>query len=64
MSRKHFVALANAPKAEKPGANWSANKHCQWQLDVNAIANVCARFNSNFKRERFLTACGMEGSHV
>jgi hypothetical protein len=64
MSRKHFKALAEALKAEKPGANWSANKHVQWQLDVNAIAATCARFNGNFKRERFLAACGLEDSHV
>jgi hypothetical protein len=64
MSRKHFRALADALKAEKPGDNWSANKHVQWALDVKAIANTCAQFNSNFKRSRFLTACGMEDSHV
>jgi hypothetical protein len=64
MSRKHFIALAAALKAEKPGGNWCANKHVQWALDVKAIANTCARFNNNFKRERFLTACGLEDSHV
>jgi hypothetical protein len=64
MSRKHFIALAAALKAEKPGANWCANKRVQWALDVKAIANTCARFNCNFKRERFLTACGVEDSHV
>jgi hypothetical protein len=64
MSRKHFIALAAALKAEKPGANWCANKHVQWALAVKAIANTCARFNSNFKRERFLTACGVADSHV
>jgi hypothetical protein len=64
MSRKHFIALAAALKAEKPGANWCVNKHVQWALDVKAVANACARFNGNFKRDRFLTACGVEDSHV
>jgi hypothetical protein len=64
MSRKHFQRLAEALKSEKPAANWCANKHAQWQLDVKAIANVCSSFNPNFKRERFLTACGLEESHV
>jgi hypothetical protein len=64
MSRKHFKALAESLKAEKPGENWNPNKRVQWELDVQAIANTCARFNSNFKRERFLAACGIEDSHV
>jgi hypothetical protein len=62
MSRKHFNALAAALKAEKPGENWSANKHVQWELDVKAIADTCAKFNPNFKLERFLAACGV--AHV
>jgi hypothetical protein len=64
MSRKHFRALADALKAEKPGDNWNPNKRVQWELDVKAIANTCAQFNSNFKRDRFLTACGVEDTHV
>jgi hypothetical protein len=62
MSRKHFIALANALKAEKPGDNWNPNKRVQWELDVNAVANACAQANSRFNRARFLAACGV--SHV
>jgi hypothetical protein len=64
MSRKHFKALADALKAEKPGDNWNPNKRVQWELDVKAIADTCAQFNPNFKRDRFLTACGVEDNHV
>lgn len=54
MSKRHFIALADALRAEKPGTNWNSNKMVQWELDVKAIADVCQRFNSNFKRQRFL----------
>jgi hypothetical protein len=59
MSRKHFRALADALKAEKPGDNWNPNKRVQWELDVKAIANTCAQFNPNFQRDTFLAACGV-----
>ena len=54
MTKKHFIALADALRAEKPGTNWDPNKMVQWELDVKAIANVCAAQNSNFNRERWL----------
>jgi hypothetical protein len=63
MSRKHFKALAEALKAERPGDNWNPNKRVQWELDVKAIANTCATFNANFKRQRFLLACGVEATN-
>lgn len=47
MTRKHFEALAKALKDAE------ATEDMCW-----AIANVCARFNSNFDRVRFLVACG------
>jgi hypothetical protein len=34
MSRKHFKALADALKAEKPGDNWNPNKRVQWELEL------------------------------
>ena len=54
MTKKHFIALADALRAEKPGTNWDPNKMVQWELDVKAIANVCAAHNPNFNRERWL----------
>lgn len=54
MTKKHFIALADALRAEKPGDNWDPNKRVQWDLDVKAIANVCAAQNPNFNRERWL----------
>ncbi len=54
MSKKHFIALADALRAEKPGKNWDANKMVQWELDVKAIASVCGRVNPLFNHERWL----------
>lgn len=54
MSKKDFIALADALRAEKPGKNWDANKMVQWELDVQAVAKVCKASNSAFKEERWL----------
>jgi hypothetical protein len=54
MTKKHFIALADALRAEKPGDNWDPNKRVQWDLDVKAIANFCAEQNPRFDRERWL----------
>jgi hypothetical protein len=59
MTKQHFAALAEAMKAEKPAAHWNANKMVQWELDVKALAQVCARFNSRFDYDRFVEACGL-----
>jgi hypothetical protein len=58
VSKKHFKALAEALRAEKPQENWDPNKRIQWSLDVRAVADVCQRMNPNFDRDRFNTACG------
>jgi hypothetical protein len=54
MSKKDFIALADALRTEKPGENWDPNKRVQWELDVKAVANVCARANPRFNRKRWL----------
>ena len=68
MSKKHFIALADALRAEKPGKIWSPNKHVQWELDVKAIANVCAAYNPRFNRERWMAyvngECGPNGGAI
>lgn len=58
MSKKHFEALAAALKAMQP--HLTEELIYQWELDCDAVADVCARFNPNFDRARFLTACGVE----
>ena len=58
MTRKHFKAISNALKAERPGEHWNANKRVQWDLCVKAIAEACAAQNEWFKREQFYEACG------
>ena len=58
MSKKHFKALAEALKYEKPSVNWCPNKMAQWINDVRAIADVCASANPNFDREKFYIASG------
>ena len=55
MSRKHFIALAEA-------LAWHADKlppDLFWDL-VDDIADVCARENGRFDRQRFRTACGVD----
>ena len=68
MSKKHFIALADALKSERPGDNWDPNKMVQWELDVKAIATVCAQSNSRFNRERWMDyiagKCGPSGGAV
>ena len=68
MSKKHFIALADALRAEKPGSNWDPNKMVQWELDVKAIADVCQRSNPRFNRERWMDyingECGPSGGRI
>ncbi len=55
MSRKHFIALAEA-------LAWHADKlppELFWDL-VDDIGDVCQRENSRFDRQRFRRACGVD----
>jgi hypothetical protein len=56
MSKKHFIALAQALSFERPSKDdtllWP-----QWKIDVLAVSDVCAHFNPAFDRGRFIAAC-------
>jgi hypothetical protein len=60
MSRKHFIALADALKLEKPQPGWDPNKMVQWELDVKAIAGVCAESNPRFDYQRWMEYIGVQ----
>lgn len=66
MTKKHFVALAAALKSSAPLDKGALNDDTdcalirQWRDDCRAVASVCAQFNPNFNRAKFLKACGME----
>lgn len=61
MTRKDYVALAEAIKGEFPveitNSELLRTRIADWRGMVAAIANVCARDNSRFDRERFERAC-------
>lgn len=56
MSKKHFVALAQALKTVADTAELTETQH---RLVSQAIADVCRQNNQNFDSERFLGACGL-----
>lgn len=60
MIRKHFKALAEALRFERPGKFWDPNKVVQWKLDCKAIGETCKRFNSRFDYNKFIEACEKE----
>lgn len=57
MTRKHFEALAEALRFVDvlDGASQDVRSvvHAEY---VNAVADVCKRFNPNFQRDKFLAA--------
>lgn len=58
MTRKHFKAIAEALKHQRPiDLELEAAFIC-WQTCVIAMADVCSSFNGQFDRSRFYTACG------
>jgi len=50
MTQKHFQALAHAIRYE-------CKNDEERERMAKIIGDVCAEFNSNFKRERFRRAC-------
>lgn len=69
MSKKHFEALAAALReqvaAQSTSAALDGNYGCVVAVEDAArrISDVCARFNPNFDRARFLKACGVQESN-
>ena len=62
MTRKDYIILSRALKAEKPAPHWAANKHTQWDCDVRAIAGACRSDNARFDTARFLSTCDYPAS--
>jgi hypothetical protein len=56
MQRRHFKAIADALNAVRPAAD--SQDYLMWQRAVARFTSMCASQNPNFKRDRFLTACG------
>lgn len=77
MTKKHFIALADAMRTTKPeseidimgvaSSEYTAEL-AQWKQDVNIIALVCASHNPQFNRERWLAyiagECGPNGGPI
>ncbi len=65
MSRRHFVALAEALNGERPiPSDFSdegsyLTRLAVWRRCVNAVADTCARFSDTFDRGRFIRAAGV-----
>jgi|WetSurMetagenome_2_1015567.scaffolds.fasta_scaffold01336_6 hypothetical protein len=51
MSKKHFIELAACLKRTEPR---NPDRHCQWALMRDAIADLCAADNPRFDRARWL----------
>ena len=63
MTRKHFEALAAELKRVGPDYwidDTSRDQETVHMAAVQAVADVCARFNPNFDRARFLAECGVQ----
>lgn len=66
MTRRHFnhIAWNLRLEAERitdetaPESDTRRDRQTQWHRDVLAMADVCAQFNTNFDRSRFLAAAG------
>jgi hypothetical protein len=68
MTKKHFIALADTMKRNKP--QWKANGDdvpalMQWERTVRDLADFCAEQNPNFNRTRWILyvngECGPNG---
>lgn len=52
MTKKHFIALANAFRETRPGKMNTA-RYLQWQSDLFAVVAILRADNPRFDAERF-----------
>jgi hypothetical protein len=68
MSRKHFQAIAEELRRQRPhlpfgyaaSPDWERGAYDEWATVVIGMADVLRSFNPGFKRDRFYAACGFE----
>lgn len=53
MTKKHFIALADVLRANKPETSAYNSEYAQWQADCIAVAAVCRKFNPAFNSDRW-----------
>jgi len=58
MTRMHFQCIADTLHTLKPKDGSAATR--MWETTVYLFASDLAQTNSEFKRDRFLRACGLE----
>jgi hypothetical protein len=56
-SRRHYVAIADAINGVRP----HEHERLALRMTAESLAALFSEDNPRFKRERFLTACGIEG---
>lgn len=57
-NQRHYKAIAEVMKRNKPLDNWSANKHVQWGAIYRDLRDMFAADSPKFKDVLFAEACG------
>lgn len=61
MTRRHFVEIADTLRGLRPeydGTQDTERARARWEETARAFADLCARTNPAFSRERFYGAAG------